>query len=60
MTSLQQLVIDAALKRLASESPGSEHHEPITDNMPTDKEIKENGFEGAVDIIVQDTIAAIQ
>jgi hypothetical protein len=62
MTKLQQMVeMDAVRRFIAEQSPRTmpplKMKDPLT--IPTDQEIKEDGYEGAVDNVYQQMVEAV-
>jgi hypothetical protein len=59
MTTLQHMVFKDAFERLRSDDPtkafGMSYHQ--TFDIPPDREIKENGYEGAVEQVYQQMVA---
>jgi hypothetical protein len=66
MTKLQKMVIADTVSRLLREGIINDpiddvykHIETMKSTVPSDKEIKENGYEGAVDNVYQQMVEAV-
>lgn len=66
MTKLQKMVIADTVSRLLREGIVNDpiddlykHTETLKSTVPSDKEIKENGYEGAVDKLYQQMVEAV-
>jgi len=60
MTKLQQLVFQDAFARYRNENAAADESCAFQNyDIPSDQEIKENGYEGAVDKVYQQMVEAV-